>query len=135
MISSAEEFVQLRRSEDQEEYSRSSQEEASIEVWNAVLENYPDMAFWVAQNKTVPYEILEVLASHTDSRVRSMVASKNKLKEALLLKLASDQDDSVRMSVARHKKATVDVLNQLTNDRWEEISIVALERIKSASHK
>jgi hypothetical protein len=135
MISSAEEFVQLRRSEEQEEYSRSSQEGASIEVWNAVLDNYPDMAFWVAQNKTVPYEILEVLASHTNSRVRSMVASKNKLKEALLLKLASDQDDSVRMSVARHKKATVDVLNQLTNDHWEEISIVSLERIKSATHK
>jgi hypothetical protein len=134
MISSAEEFVQLRRSEDQEEYSRSSQEEASIEVWSAVLDNYPDMAFWVAQNKTVPYEILEVLASHSDGRVRSMVASKNKLKEALLLKLASDKDDSVRMSVARHKKATVDVLNQLKNDSWEEISIVALERIKSAKH-
>ncbi len=93
------------------------------------------MAFWVAQNKTVPYEVLEILANHNDADVRSMVACKNKLKEALLLKLASDQDDSVRMSVARHKKATVDVLNQLTDDSWDEISIVASARIKSGSYK
>ncbi len=135
MISSAEEFVRLRQSEKQEEYSRSAQEEAPIDVWNAVIENYPDMAFWVAHNKTVPYEILEILACHNEGRVRSMVASKNKLKEALLLKLTSDQDDAVSMNIARHKKATANVLSQLTNDSWNEISNLASERIKNGSHK
>ena len=135
MINSAEEFVRLRRSEKTEEYSRASLEEAPIEVWRAVLSNYPDMAFWVAQNKTVPYDILETLADHQESRVRSMVASKTKLQEALLLKFASDSDDGVRMNVARHKKATANILNQLTNDSWEEISNLALERIKNGNHK
>ena len=135
MIESAEEFVRLRSSENQEEYSRAAHEEAPVEVWNEVIENYPDMAFWVVQNKTVPYELLELLAGHTEDRVRSMVARKNKLNEPLLLKLAFDTSDSVRMTIARHKKATLAVLKPLTNDAWGEIAKLASERIENGSHK
>ncbi|MCU7853427.1 MAG: HEAT repeat domain-containing protein [Candidatus Thiodiazotropha sp. (ex Monitilora ramsayi)] len=135
MIESAEEFVRLRASENQEEYVRAAHDEAPIEVWYEVVEKHPDMAFWVAQNKTVPYELLEFLADHSEDRVRSMVASKNKLKEPLLLKLASDSSESVRMSIARHKKATSAVLTQLTGDTWGEIAKLASERIENGSHK
>lgn len=54
MIASAEEFVELRRSERQEEYSRVAQDSAPREVWLEVIQRFPDMRFWVAQNKTVP---------------------------------------------------------------------------------
>lgn len=135
MIETAEEFVRLRRSEAQEECFRAAHDEASIEVWHNVLDCYPDMAFWVAHNKTVPYELLEILADHNEDRVRSMVASKNKLNEPLLLKLATDQVDSIRISVARHKKSTAAVLSKLTNDNWCEISILASNRIEDGSHK
>ena len=135
MIESAEEFVRLRTSENQEEYSRAAHDEAPIEVWIEVIENYPDMAFWVAQNKTLPYELLELLAGHREDRVRSMVASKNKLKEPLLLKLGSDISDSVRMTIARHKKATLAVLKPLTGDAWDEIAKLASERIENGGHK
>ena len=135
MIESAEEFVRLRTSENIAEYSRAVKVEASIEVWNEVIEHYPDMSFWVAQNKTVPYEILELLADHIEDRVRSMVAMKNKLKESLLLKLASDSSDSVRANIARHKNVTLKVLNLLTGDAWAEVAKMASERIKNGSYK
>jgi hypothetical protein len=44
-------------------------------VWLGVIRDYPDMRFWVAQNKTVPVSILGVLAADDDQRVRSMVAT------------------------------------------------------------
>jgi len=135
MIETAEEFVRLRQSENQDEYSRAAHDEAPIEVWCEVIGKYTDMVFWVAQNKTVPYQLLELLAGHHESRVRSMVASKNKLEEALLIKLASDPDGSVRMSIVRHKKATAAVLRLLVSDSWSEIANLAAERIAEGKHK
>lgn len=61
MIRSAEEFVALRDSEIKVEYDRSAMEEAPIAVWHEVIEKFPDHRRWVAHNKTVPVEILEML--------------------------------------------------------------------------
>ncbi|TAA46752.1 HEAT repeat domain-containing protein [Corallincola spongiicola] len=135
MIKTAEEFVRLRNSDIPEEYSRASHGQATVDVWKEVIATYPEMAFWVAHNKTVPYELLELLSENGESRVRSMVASKNMLLEPLLLKLATDEDDSVRMAVARHKKATLAVLEKFANDPWEEIVALVSKRIKNGSFK
>ena len=62
MIESAEEFKRLRESEVPEEYRRAAHDEASSETWLEVLNKFPELSFWVAQNKTVPLEILHVLA-------------------------------------------------------------------------
>ncbi|MGO4249462.1 hypothetical protein AB4Y87_19790 [Paenarthrobacter sp. RAF54_2] len=78
MIQSAAEFVRLRSSEDPAEYHRAAHEEADVSVWLDVIDKYPDMRFWVAHNKTVPLEILELLASDPDVRVRSFVATKER---------------------------------------------------------
>lgn len=43
------------------------------------------MAFWVAQNKSVPVEIIEKLALNEDSKVSAMVARKRRLPENMLL--------------------------------------------------
>ncbi len=135
MIETAEEFIRLRQSENQNEYFRAAHDQAPLEIWHEVIEKHPDMAFWVAQNKTVPYQLLELLADHQEARVRSMVASKNKLKEILLIKLASDPDDSVRMNIARHKKATATVLRLLVNDSWSEIKNLAMQRIADGNYE
>ncbi|WP_055744098.1 hypothetical protein [Brevibacillus choshinensis] len=58
-------------------------DEAPLDVWNEIIQNYPDMSFWVAQNKSVPVEILYILANHPEERVRIIVALKNKLPEEL----------------------------------------------------
>lgn len=70
MIDSAEEFKRLRESEIHEEYHRAATDEASIEVWSEVLKKYPDLAFWVAQNKTIPLEILYTLTDNEYVDVR-----------------------------------------------------------------
>lgn len=116
MIESAEQFRDLRESDDPCEYRRAAQEEASLEVWLDVISRMPDLRCWVAQNKTVPIAILELLADDPDSRVRWMVASKRKLPESLQLKIAADSDPSIRATLARNPKATERVLKILAHD-------------------
>lgn len=76
VIASAEEFVRLRTSDDPAEYNRAAQDEASESTWREVIARFPDMRFWVAQNKTVPLSVLEILRHDSDDRVRHMVTSK-----------------------------------------------------------
>ncbi|NNN20586.1 MAG: hypothetical protein HKL80_01105, partial [Acidimicrobiales bacterium] len=90
MIDSAEEFVRLRNSTDPAAYNRAAREEAPLQVWHDLIERFPEFKLWVANNKTVPMEILEILASDPDGTVRLMVAAKNKLTSDILEKLAFD---------------------------------------------
>ncbi|MEW2266064.1 hypothetical protein ACGF5T_30820 [Streptomyces sp. NPDC047853] len=109
VIESAEEFIRLRFSDVAEDYGRASTEPAAPDVWREVIEQHPEARFWVAQNKTVPLDILQVLASDSDPRVRSMVASKRKLTPDILTTLAADSDESVRLAAARHKSIPRDM--------------------------
>lgn len=128
-IGSAEEFVRLRHSESPDEYRRAATESAPIEVWRELVEHYADEHFWVAQNKTVPLEVLSELAGDPDERVRMMVAAKKKLTPDILVRLARDPNDAVRMSVARHRNATRAVLESLRNDSWDAVRDVVAERL------
>lgn len=95
-----------------------------------MIDRYPDMRFWVAQNKTVPVEILERLARDEDARVRSMVATKRKLDPTTLEALSSDPDDAVRAAVARHINTPRPVLERLaTSDPWSEVRRTARRRL------
>jgi hypothetical protein len=76
VIESADEFVRLRTSEDPSEYRRAAHDLAAEETWREIIDRFPQMRFWVAQNKTVPLPILEVLRRDPDERVRSMVRAK-----------------------------------------------------------
>ena len=104
MIRSAEEFRSLRLSERRDEYLRAAQEEAPLEVWVEVCARWPELRFWVAQNKTVPQEILVRLADDDDPKVRGMVARKRKLNPSLQANLVRDPDASVRASLAQNPK-------------------------------
>ena len=53
MMESASEFVRLRTSENPVEYHRAAHDVASDEVWAEVITSYPEMAEWVAHNKTI----------------------------------------------------------------------------------
>ena len=125
MIESAEEFVRLRSSTEPDLYHRAAHETAHDTVWRDVITHFPDMRFWVAQNKTVPIAILQLLAKDRDPKVRTMVARKRKIGPDILRLLAADEDDAVRMSVARHPKTPLDVLQALARDSWSEIADVA----------
>ena len=131
MIESADEFKRLRESDIPEEYHRAAHEEADLKVWHGVLKKYPDMAFWVVQNKTVPIDILEVLSKHSDPKVRDMVARKRKIPETLMLVLATDSDSSVRNSLVNNSKVTERVLRILAKDSWQTVSERAAEKLQA----
>jgi hypothetical protein len=76
VIESAEEFVGLRTSDDPADYERAAREECAEVTWLDVIERFPEMRFWVAQNKTVSLTVLEVLRGDNDERVQWMVRRK-----------------------------------------------------------
>ncbi|MGB1251462.1 MAG: HEAT repeat domain-containing protein [Candidatus Promineifilaceae bacterium] len=129
MITSADEFKRLRESSVAEEYRRAAHEEASIIVWHEVLHKYPHLAYWVVHNKTVPIEILEILSSNHDRRVRDIVASKRKLPEKLMMELAQDEDEGIRHTLVYNAKITKRVLEVLVNDSWDVVRNAAKEKL------
>lgn len=104
MIESAEQFVWLRRSELKEEYDRATNEDAPLDVWREVIDEYPDMRGWVAHNRTVPAEILRLLAEDEDPAVRLRVALKRDLPIDVVALLADDADEAVREAIARRSR-------------------------------
>jgi hypothetical protein len=50
MIMSAQEFVELRTSVRQEDYLRAATDSAAPEVWVDIIQGFPEMRVWVAQN-------------------------------------------------------------------------------------
>jgi len=135
MINSAEEFVRLRLSDNMEEYLKAAWDEAPFEVWLQVIETYPEMREWVAHNKSIPIEIMEILADDADERVRFNVATKNRLPESLQMKLAKDLDSSIRKRIVYNKKATFRVLTILLNDDDEDIRVMAKNRVDEGRHR
>lgn len=116
MISNAKEFKRLRESEVQTEYNRAVTEEASLDTWLEVLNIYPDLAFWVAQNKTVPLEILINLADNKDPKVRDMVARKKKINPTIFNKLKNDSEESIRYTLICNNKLTNEQKMQIKTD-------------------
>jgi hypothetical protein len=131
LIISAEEFLTLRTSDDPAEQKRASYEAADVAVWLDVIEMYPEMREWVAYNKSVPLEVLEVLASDPEPRVRRGVAIKRKIGTGLLQRLASDVDDGVRARVARHHRASPEILKAMLEDESWVVREAAEEALAS----
>ena len=131
MIKNADEFYFLRTSKNMDDYTRSANDSAPMEVWLEVINKYPDMKEWVALNKTIPLEILERLAKDEDSRVRYTVAMKRKITTKMIEELAKDPDESVRRAIVNNTKTHKYVIEQLLNDEWEEIRIDAEKKLKS----
>lgn len=130
MIATAEEFIALRESTVEDEYLRAARDNAPTAVWHDVIARFPHMRKWVALNKTVPVEILEVLATDDDPEVRWFVAMKNSLPLHLMVLLSRDQDEGVRQRIACNKKAPTDILRALCADPSADVSAIALERLQ-----
>lgn len=108
MIKSAEEFVRLRESEIQEEQYRASNDSAELEIWYEVIRKYPEFKEWVIHNKTIPIEILELLAEDKDPRVRSEVARKRKINDKIFSTLSIDPNENVRYALIFNTKISKD---------------------------
>jgi len=130
MITTAKEFIALNESDDPEEKYRATHDSASENVWLDVLDKYPDAAFWVIHNKTIPVSILRILAKSTDPHIRWAVASKRKLDRELFEELARDEDEDVRRQIAYNKKTPHDILINLAKDLNESVAEVARNRLE-----
>ncbi|MFC9498282.1 hypothetical protein [Streptomyces sp. NPDC056982] len=128
-ITSVEEFIRLRDSEDPEEYNRSAWATLPLPVWWDLVRNHPDMRFWAAHNRTVPSEILAELIKDPDWRVRDRVASKRRCPPELLERLADDPHDAVRRLVAGHPHSPRSAVARLVDDRWPVIAQEARARL------
>lgn len=127
-------LCQVCTSELAEDQHRATHEEAAESVWRAVISGFPEMREWVAHNKTVPVEILDVLSRDSDARVRCAVAMKRKLPEELQLLLARDIDGTVRQSIVYNAKATKRVLQILGDDVDLRIKEKAVERLEMGDY-
>lgn len=129
MILSAEEFVRLRESEDPSEYTRSGVDTAELSVWLDIICKYPEMRVWVARNKTVPPEIIRLLAKDNDPLVRGSISRKYPLEDDLYHDLSVDIDEGIRAGLTYNKKIPVDILKYMSeNDPSEFVRGVALEK-------
>jgi hypothetical protein len=135
MITSAAEFAALRTSQVQEEYCRAAHEEASVEIWLEVVRDYPDLREWVAHNKTVPVEMLELLHLDPSDRVRQTVASKRKLPLDLQQALSRDESPSVRLTLCHNARLDIAILATLCSDSEQFVREAALERYRQRTHQ
>jgi hypothetical protein len=99
MISTAAEFVALRQSNDLQNQHRATHEEANIEVWLEVIEQYPDFKEWVIRNKTIPIEILEKLCKDENVKIRITIAQKRKINNVIFEVLSIDPEVKVRYAL------------------------------------
>lgn len=135
MITSPEEFVTLRMSDDPEVYGRAVHEAAPEEIWFAIIDQYPEMKQWVIHNKTVPISILERLVTDPDWRVRHAIAMKRKATPFILEQLVHDPDESIRFAVARNAKTPLTLLQELAHDPWERVAEKAKSRIEQIASR
>jgi hypothetical protein len=129
-ITSADEFVALLDTRPLAPTRIASVQAIDAAVWWEVLEQHPDLAVWVAANRTIPDEIVAHLASHPRIQVRVAVASKPGMPDATMTQLAHDKSDLVRMRVACNPKATREVLAHLVADTCVVVSRHAEARLK-----
>jgi hypothetical protein len=129
MIETVAEFMRLVESDDSVERNRSASEDAPTSVWIELVNNYPSMRFWVANNRTVPIEVLQMLARDVNWRVRNRVASKASCPEDILALLSSDDHDSVVASVAGHPHTPSDALRRLSTHEWKQVREKAIRQL------
>lgn len=121
MITSAEEFVQLRTSVNPAHYVRAANEAAPVTVWYAIIQKYPEMKPWVIHNKTIPLEILDHLTNDADEHVRSDIARKRKIiGTPVFAKLAQDPNEQVRRALLMNTKLTLELIQQIkiSDSKW-----------------
>lgn len=129
MIGSVDEFICLVRSGDPKERRRAAWEDAPLSVWVTLAKDCPDMRFWVANNRTVPDEVLRILACGDEWRVRHRIAIKNACPGDILELLSSDDHDSVASSVAGHPNTPSSALRRLASHPWGQVAEKAIRQL------
>ncbi len=133
MIRDAEEFIKLCLGQDPEEINKTLSDNAALETWFEVIKKYPGRRIDVAQNRTIPEEVMRILASCDDPTVRSLIAQKRRLVPDLFSLLARDPDETVRRAIAANQKTPLELVRGLTADSIESVASVAEYNLRERS--
>ena len=125
MIFSAAEFLKLCASDDPQDMLRSISESASQDIWNELIKSHRSRWIDIAQNRTIPEDIVRFLASCDDSFVRAVIAEKRNIPLDLFFVLSRDDYEIVRRKIASNRKVPDEVLFFLTSDPVESVASVA----------
>ncbi|MBA1209800.1 MULTISPECIES: hypothetical protein [Pseudomonas] len=126
MINTVEEFKLLF---DRDDHTALAHQTAPPKVWNAILDNHPQLARCVAANKTIPDEIIERLSLSHDIDVRWNIATKRKLKKSTFELLATDSDPTIRHRIACNPKTPRDILQRLSIDPDPMVASSATQKL------
>lgn len=135
MISSAREFILLCASQRELDVAKSLQDEAPLEVWEDLIFNFKTYQIDVAQNRTIPAEIMKELANQGDEIVRSILAEKRKLPFDLFHYFSKDPSPLIRKIIAANQKTPIDIVENLANDEDEDVASVARFRLGASKIK
>lgn len=112
---------------------RLTHDEASVETWRAVIASLPEARATVARNKTLPPELLIVLAGDEDPRVREEVAGRRGLPRSAQETLISDAEMLVRHRLAFNATLAADLRARLEEDEDETVRHAAQQRGEQGS--
>lgn len=135
LIHQASEFIAALENPESPDHSLIRFCEASTETWLEIVNHSEDATVWVALNKTIPIEVITVLAKHSSARVRRFAADKNSITPELIALLATDSDPSVRLRIANHKKTSPEILRTLLQDDWDQVVEIAREKLDALEQK
>jgi len=131
VIGTVGEFIQFASSEVDVERRRAALEDAPLDVWMNLVTHHPKYRFAVAQNKTIPDEVIRLLAGDSDWRVRQCVASKRRCPPDVLALLATDENESIASTVASHPNTPPEALLMLANHSWGAIREKVAQRLEA----
>jgi len=135
-INSAEEFIELINSDDPASRMRAGTESASSSVWFDVIKKYPKFKVWVARNRAVPKEVVDILCVDSDPMVRHAISTKYPLDIELYSKLAKDKDESIRSSLAYNRGFPLSLLKEMAeSDSSDFVKKNASEMYKKRTHE
>jgi hypothetical protein len=129
MISSASEFLALLDTEPRDIRRRAVFDSAPLPVWLEIINTHPESRRSVAWNKTIPVEVMEILARDLNWHIRCDIAAKRKTPPALLEQLSVDPEPLVRQTVASNPKAPETLLRQLLQDSEPLVRAAAASRL------
>ena len=130
MISSPEEFIRLRSSDDPTEYRRAVEDGAPESVWLHIIELYPTQRRNVALNRKLPESVQWRLVRDESPLVRFEIAMRRQLTAEMLEVLANDPDETVRTRVCYNAHTPRKVLQRLARDGSTLVAEAAIDRIK-----
>jgi hypothetical protein len=105
-------------------------EDWTLEHWNLLVAEHPDMRYWAAHQTNAPEAIVRLLAAGDDWRARLQIARKRNLPRDLFPVLAAHPDASVRQAIACNAKAPLALVEQLTQDPEEMVARVAVYNLR-----